>query len=257
MGLVLLAAWSVWAADPGAELLNAARKGQTQQVATLITKGAAIESTEKDGRTALMLAAQRGHAETVKLLLDRGAKADARDRQGWTAYALALTEGRDEVVKLFPAQPPIRVALHATWGPDNLYSSCFLTPQQLAQHVAGLQLETVTAAALQEYASTNGRRAAELVADEPQVTLAIRARPGVSCTPQRTSDQINLAIDVKVTRSSDGATLAERTFGGGLKGLHARQATSPAQFGALFGEWARTHAGSIYWATVEAWLRAR
>src|SRR6476469_9488313 len=106
MWIALLCA-AAWAADPGADLRDAARKGQTAQVAALLGKGAAIDSADKIGRTALMLAAEKGKADTVKLLLERGAKADARDRDGWTAYALAVSEQRDEVVKMFPPRPPI------------------------------------------------------------------------------------------------------------------------------------------------------
>src|ERR1051326_5814064 len=89
LALVLVAA-AAMASDLGPDLRDAARKGQTKQVASLLDRGAPIDSAEKDGRTALMLAAQRGHVDTVKLLLDRGAKGEARDRQGWTAYGLAL-----------------------------------------------------------------------------------------------------------------------------------------------------------------------
>jgi hypothetical protein len=245
------------AADLGPDLLAAARKGQTEQVAALLARGAPIESADKDGRTALMIAAQHGHAGTVKLLLDRGAKVDARDRQGWTAYALALTGGRDEVVKLFPRSEPVRASLEVTWVPDNIYSSCLMTPQQLAQQIAGLQPDAVVAAAIREYAAVNGKAAMQLVEQDPQVKVTLKVRPGVSCVQQQSADNLNLAIDAKVLRVRDGAILLEKTFGGGLKGLHARAATSPAQYGPVFSEWAKTHAAQIYWAIVEAWLRAR
>ena len=61
-------------------------------------------------------------------------------------------------------------------------------------------------------------------------------------------------MDVRLERSGRKAIL-EKTFGGGLKGLHARSVTSPAQYGAVFDEWAKSHASQIYWAAVEAWLR--
>src|SRR4051812_23891601 len=94
-------AMAAWAADPGADLRDAVKRGRTQQVETLLSHGALVDSADKEGRTALMLAARAGHAETVQLLLAKGAKPDVRDRQGWTAYALAVIEGRDAVVKLF------------------------------------------------------------------------------------------------------------------------------------------------------------
>src|SRR5271157_1982139 len=88
--LLLLFSFNALAADPSADLLAAAKKGQTARVESLAAKGASLESTDKDGRTPLMLAAQHGHAETVRALVARGAKPDARDKQGWTAWGLAF-----------------------------------------------------------------------------------------------------------------------------------------------------------------------
>src|SRR5437867_6662710 len=78
------------AADLGPDLLNAARKGQSERVAQLLGKGAPVDAKDKNGRTPLMLAAQHGHAEVAKLLLAKGADTNARDRQGWTAFGLTL-----------------------------------------------------------------------------------------------------------------------------------------------------------------------
>jgi hypothetical protein len=255
--LLLLGASGAMAADLGPDLLAAARKGQNQEIAALLSRGANIESADRDGRTALMIAAEHGHAGTVKLLLDRGAKPDARDREGWTAYALALIDGHDDVVKVFPPHAPLRAALDVKWTPDNLYTSCFMKPQDLAQHIAGLQPDAMVGAAVREYAATSGKGAVELGAPDPEVTVSLSVRPGVSCIQQRTADNLNLAIDAKVVRARDGAVLLEKTFGGGLTGLHARAVTSPAQYGPLFSDWAKAHASQIYWAMVEAWLRAR
>jgi len=256
MWIALICA-AVWAADPGADLRNAARKGQTAQVATLIAKGAPIESVDKNGRTALMLAAEKGQAETVKLLLDRGAKADARDREGWTAYGLAVIEQRDEVVKLFPPHPPIAITLDAKLSMENVYSSCFMLPQQLAEQIAGIQPDAMVAAAVGEYAALRGKGLVRIVETGAEATLSMKARPGISCVTQQTRDNVSMIIDAQVVRASDQATLAEKSFGGGLTGLRARMVSGPNQYAALISEWAKIHAPQIYWATVEAWLRAR
>jgi hypothetical protein len=260
MGRILMAlvcATAAWSADTGAELRNAARKGLTPQVAALVQKGAPIESADKKGRTALMMAAERGHADTVKLLLERGAKADARDREGWTAYGLAVIEGREEVVNVFPARPAIAAGLDVKLAADNVYTSCFLRPDQLGDHVAGVQPDAMVAAAVRDFAALHGRGVAQLVESGAEVTVALKVRPSISCVQQQTVDNVSLAIDLKVLRVSDGAVLLEKTFGGGLKGLRARATTSPAQYGPLFLEWAKAHASGIYWSAVEAWLRAR
>lgn len=254
---IAIAVAVAWAADAGLDLRNAAKKGQTAQVAALVGRGVPIDSVDKDGRTALMLAAQRGHAETVKLLLDRGAKADARDRQGWTAYALAVIEGRDDVVKLFPAREPLESVLDVKWAPDNVYGSCFLKPQQLAEEVAAMQPDSMAAAALRDYAALSGKGVARFVESGGAVTVTVKVRPGISCLQQQTLDNVSVAIDVRAVRNADQRVLLEKTFGGGLKGLKARTVSSPAQYAPLFSEWTRSHAPQIYWAIVEAWLRAR
>ena len=255
--LLIFLATSLLAADLGPALLTAARKGQTDEVGRLLQKGAGIESKDRDGRTALMLAARRGHVETVRALLAKGAKPDARDHDGWTAYALALEAGQDSVLPLLPQPARFTVYLDLAASPENVYSSCFLTPAQLVQQIAGLQLETVQGVAVREYAEKSGKGRAEISATEPaDAILHLKVRPGVSCLPQRTVDQINFEIDVRLERTRDHAILLEKTFGGGFKGLHGRSVSSPAQYSSYFADWAHSHAGDIYWAAVEAWLRS-
>jgi hypothetical protein len=255
--VLLLLATACAAADPGDDLRAAARKGQTKEVASLISRGTPLDAADRDGHTALMLAAQRGHAETVKLLLDRGAKPDLRDKQGLSAYALALLAGRDDVLRVFPHHDPIRVELQVLTATENVYSSCAITPRQLSEQIASLQLDAVVAAALREYAALSGKGAIQFVDSGAEMRLALKVRPAVSCVQQQVADNVSLAIDAKAVRATDGTALLEKTFGGGLKGLHAKSATSPAQYPALFADWAKAHAPQIYWAAVEAWLRAR
>jgi hypothetical protein len=248
---------AAYAADAGADLRDAARRGRTQQVEALLARGIPVDSADKDGRTPLMLAARSGRPDTVKLLLAKGADAGARDRQGWTAYGLAVMEERDSVIKLFPPQPPIAAELDAKLSPENLYNSCFLRPEQLHDQVAGTQPDAMVTAAVREYASLSGKGLVRFVDSAPEVAVNLKVRPNVSCVQQRTVDNVSFAIDVKIVRTKDNSTLLEKTFGGGLKGLKTRYVSSPAQYSALFSEWAKAHASQIYWATVEAWLRAR
>jgi uncharacterized protein len=56
-----------------ADLLQAARKGDTASVERLLKKGANIEAKDQGDWTALAVAANYGHADTVKLLLENGA----------------------------------------------------------------------------------------------------------------------------------------------------------------------------------------
>ncbi len=245
------------AADAGADLLSAAKKGQTERIAALLAKGAPADATDKDGRTPLMLAAQHGHADAVKLLLEKGAKADARDRQGWTASGLAVMSsapGRPAVLAALPPVPPLRLELEPAWSPENLSTSCFLRPEQLRRAVAETQPDRQLAAALRDFAVLNGRHVAELTADAGDATLRVVAHPGASCVQAEPADNLTLTIEVKLT-SARGTVLLDKTFGGGLKGLHARMVTTPAQYGPVYQEWMKAHAGEIFWAAVEAWLR--
>src|ERR1035438_3171097 len=88
--ILLAAALPVLAADAPLGILEAARKGMTRELATLLLKGADLEARDKEGRTPLMLAAQYGRTATLRLLLDKGAKSDVRDSHGWNAYMLTL-----------------------------------------------------------------------------------------------------------------------------------------------------------------------
>lgn len=261
--LVLLPASLFAAANLGPDLLSAARKGQAARIRALLDRGAPIESQDKDGRTALMLAAQHGHVEAVELLREAGANPGARDPQGWTAYGLALlssSPARPEVLKLLPQPAQRHVVLDVRFDPENLYSSCTMPPAQLAKFVAELHPENMVLDAIRQTAASPGISPdlvpVTFVPSDGDATAAVRARPQVSCVQQQSADNVSLAIDLRVNLNGRQSPLVDKTFGGGLKGLHVRRATSPVQYSGLFAEWARSHAGEVYWAIVAALLRA-
>jgi hypothetical protein len=258
---LLLMAWALPAADLGPDLLAAARKGQTSRVEALLARGAPIEAADKDGRTPLMAAAQHGHAGTVKLLLDKGANPGARDHQGWTAYGLAAfssSGARGEVLKALPQPGILKVSLDVRWVRENLASSCFLTPAQLLDLISGIKPGALVAAALRDFAASNGKGLMEFVGDASgDSTLYLKVRPGASCLQQQSTDNLSLMIEARMVRTRNQAEMLERTFGGGLKGLHARAVSSPSQYEPVLSEWVKSHAGTIYWAAVEAWLRSQ
>jgi hypothetical protein len=193
------------------------------------------------------------------MLLDKGADAGARDKEGWTAFALALFSSDDrksDVLKLLPQPRRIQVMLEPALAAENLYSSCTMSPQQLALFVAGLGIETLVGAGIRQAAATPGAGPVDFVLAHGDATVDLGVRPQVSCVTQQSMDNLSLAIDVRVRVKDRPGAIFEKTFGGGLTGLHARRASSPAQYGGFFGEWARKHAEPIYWEIVEALLKA-
>ena len=50
----------------------------------LITKGAKVDQTDKEGMTPLLYAAENGHKEVAELLISKGAKVDQADKEGGT-----------------------------------------------------------------------------------------------------------------------------------------------------------------------------
>ena len=84
-----------------AELLVAAKNGESGRVLELIREGVDPNSTMEDGRSALLLASGGGHIETVKALLDAGAWVDPQERVlGMTPLLYAAWRGHTEVVML-------------------------------------------------------------------------------------------------------------------------------------------------------------
>jgi hypothetical protein len=257
------------AAEPRAtDLLEAARKGDAVLMRTLISHKLNLDVKDKDGRTPLMLAAQHGHAEVVRLLLAGGAHPEARDRQGYTAYGLAVLSSAGGTLETMRELPhaPFRLTVDAAVGFENLTTSCFLRPGQLADRIHGLNLEAVALGALREYADSSGRGAAALVpagadaaetaATDADATVSLRLRPSSACVQQQSTDDVSLAVDIRITRAGHEGPVLEKTLGGGLKGLASHSVSGPAQYAPVLEELARSRAGEIYWAVVAGLLRS-
>ena len=250
------------AANLGPDLLLAAKKGQTAEVRKLLDRKAPVNARDRDGRTPLMLAAEHARADTVTLLLSRRADAAARHKQGWTAWGLALFSsgpGRKQVLEALPAPRHWKLALRVETSPENLYSSCSMPPRQLAQFIAAMHLEQAVAEAIHQASTTPAEAPVTLVAadaTDADAVAAVTVRPQVSCVQQEASDNLSLAIDLKLTASGSSEPLLEKTFGGGLKGLHARRAAGPSQYQPVLLEWAKGHTSPIWQAMVSALIRA-
>jgi hypothetical protein len=265
------------AADEPLDILQAARKGMTRELATLLLKGADLEARDKQGRTPLMLAAQYGRTATLRLLLEKGAKADVRDSHGWNAYMLALLTPsggfhtrHDSVLKLLPQPKRFRLAIVASWTPGKaLFSSCFMRPEELTQQIREIHPDGMAVEALRHYAATSGRdfiavvsadaRGNSEISERPtpkdvDAVLTLLVEPGATCVQQ--VDQLSLQIQATLNRAQEEKPVLEKSFGGsGLKtGMRAEAATNPKQYGALFRPWVKSEVGPVYWAVLTALL---
>lgn len=274
--LLLSAGLPLLAADPPLDILEAARTGKDKEVAALLAKGVDIESRDKEGKTPLMLAAEYGRTSTVKLLLDKGAKPDARDAHRWTAYMLALLQPsggiirkHDPVLKLLPPPKRFRLAVTAGWTPGTaLFSSCFLRPEDLMQHMRQLHPDGMVIEALRHFAISSGRdmiaivsadaRGRSDVSERPapkdvDAILTLNVEPGATCVQR--FDRLSMLIQATLNSPENETVLLEKSFGAGVKiGMRGYAATNPNQHGPIYEEWARSQAGAIYWAVLTALL---
>uniref|UniRef100_V9L2P1 GA-binding protein subunit beta-2 n=1 Tax=Callorhinchus milii TaxID=7868 RepID=V9L2P1_CALMI len=85
--------------DLGKRLLEAARKGQDDEVRTLMANGAPF-TTDWLGTSPLHLAAQYGHYSTAEVLLRAGVSRDARTKVDRTPLHMAAAEGHGSIVEL-------------------------------------------------------------------------------------------------------------------------------------------------------------
>ena len=97
--LSLMFAVPAWA-DVNSDLSDAARKGDTATVQTLLNNGADVNATDEHGGTALMYAAVNGHTATVQALIDAGADVNKLHNFGKSALILAQEKGHTAVVGL-------------------------------------------------------------------------------------------------------------------------------------------------------------
>jgi len=259
------------------DILEAARQGKPKEIAAQLAKGTNIETRDKDGRTPLMLAAQHGRTSTVRLLLEKGAKADARDSQNWNAYMLALLSPiggaltmHEPVLKLLPQPKRMRVAITARWSPSSaLFSSCFMGPEELVQHIRRLHPDGMVIEALQHFGAASGRDLIAIVSadargnseiserptpKEVDAVLTLQVEPGVSCVQRL--DRLNMSVQATLTAPNGQSPLFEKTFAAGLKiGMRGQPATNPNQHGPIWESWAKSQAGPLYWAVVTALLQ--
>ena len=121
-GLVLLLLGA--GAHAQAQLVEAVRRGDAEQVRALLRQGADVNAALGDGMTALHWAAQNGDAGLARVLLQAGANVHAGTRIGrYTPLHLAAQAGRAEAVG---------VLLEANSRPNAVTTNSGATPLHLA-----------------------------------------------------------------------------------------------------------------------------
>lgn len=81
-------------------VLDLARAGRAEELATAIAGGVPVNLTSPTGDSLLMLAAYHGHPPTVRMLLERGADPDRVNDRGQTALGAAVFRRSEESVRL-------------------------------------------------------------------------------------------------------------------------------------------------------------
>lgn len=87
------------ASDAGA-LLEAARRGDTAQVASLLERKVEVDAPSADGSTPLLLATANDHLAVARQLIEAGADVNRQNSRLDSPYLLAGAEGRLEILRL-------------------------------------------------------------------------------------------------------------------------------------------------------------
>jgi ankyrin repeat protein len=79
---------------------EASYNGQAEQVKKLLDNGSDPDSTDQEGRTALMYASFSGYADIIKILIEKDADVNLCDNYGRTALMMASSGPYPEAVKV-------------------------------------------------------------------------------------------------------------------------------------------------------------
>jgi len=86
--------------DQSTALIIAAGKGRLEVVNLLLTRGADVNLSNRNGWTPLMAAVSSGNRVIASHLLEKGADPNSKHTYGWTPLKLASQKGKEDMVKL-------------------------------------------------------------------------------------------------------------------------------------------------------------
>jgi len=107
------------------ECLDAAAKGNVEEVQSLVQSNIGVNFSDYDKRTPLHLAVVEGHVELAKWLIDNGAEVQAEDRWGTSpaeeARRHAVRTGQDKMIPLFQLAEDDQPDLGAYLSPFSIF----------------------------------------------------------------------------------------------------------------------------------------
>lgn len=119
LGLMLMAS----AADSSSSLIDAAAAGRADDVTRLVAAGAALETQDSQGRSALLLAVAGNHVAVARTLLDAGASPNTQAANRDTPWLLAGASGRAEIITaMLPRKPDLTI--RNRYGGNALIPAC-------------------------------------------------------------------------------------------------------------------------------------
>lgn len=90
----------VAAAESAPPLIFATQSGDAEAIQDMIARGAELDATDENGRTALMIATHANWIEAARLLIEAGADVNAKDNIDDSPYLYAGARGHLEILKL-------------------------------------------------------------------------------------------------------------------------------------------------------------
>lgn len=109
-------------------LLDAARSGDSQTIASLIEEGIAVDPRDEQRRTPLLIASHANNIEAARLLIEAGADVNAKDAIQDSPYLYAGARGHLEILRL-------TLAHGADLKSTNRYGGTALIPASERGHV--------------------------------------------------------------------------------------------------------------------------
>ena len=158
-------------------------------------------------------------------------------------------------LKALPPVPPVRLAVSSELSLARVLSSCFMSKGELPAEIGRLHLDTAMREEFLAFGGASGKNLVEIVREPFDAQASFTILPSVNCSGAE-GDDLSVEVNVRVFRA-DRQVLFEKTFGGGIKGLHTQLVSNAAQYGPILLSRLQPHAGPIYWAVVEALYRAK